>query len=224
MNSIKMTTKNFIIKEGRVCCTDKEVPEEPKKVNCGGTHACTCAGLAFERGANRDVVDGYDDNCPYRYAAALQLIKDNAVLIREEDQDLSRKLIYNQYDPDNCNLTWCGEKGKRVPGEVSCYNQCSKYKEIKDDTFYPVSVEVEIGDGELCKYCNKSKDGHYHDTVLNRYACKAGDLVAALCTFHPQTVARIVEEPVEALQMIMTHTREDGIYQIAKKAIKNINL
>jgi hypothetical protein len=163
-----MTTKNFIIKEGRVCCTDKEVPEEPKEVNCGGTHACTCAGLAFESGANRDVVDGYDDNCPHRYTAALQLIKDNAVLIREEDQERA-------YQEIETRLGYPAKEG----------------------VLYPVSVEVEIGDGELCKYCNKSKDGHYHDTVLNRYACKAGDLVAALCTFHPQTVARIVEEPVK---------------------------
>jgi hypothetical protein len=127
MNSIKMTTKNFIIKEGRVCCTDKEVPEEPKKVNCGGTHACTCAGLAFERGANRDVVDGYDDNCPYRYAAALQLIKDNAVPFHPDDQDKAY--------------------GQLLLSEGAA----------NESVLYPMSMEVEICDVPMAYYFDRTK-------------------------------------------------------------------
>jgi hypothetical protein len=175
MNSIKMTTKNFIIKEGRVCCTDKEVPEDK------------CVHLPREFFAtDNDYEEHYKCfiECGNRYESALQQIKDNAVLIREEDQDLSRKLIYNQYDPDNCNLTWCGEKGKRVPGEVSCYNQCSKYKEIKDDTFYPVSVEVEIVTKGVCCSPIPPNINHHND-------CDKCEGYSEL------KLARIVEEPEE---------------------------
>jgi hypothetical protein len=175
MNSIKMTTKNFIIKEGRVCCTDKEVPEDK------------CVHLPREFFAtDNDYEEHYKCfiECGNRYESALQQIKDNAVLIREEDQDLSRKLIYNQYDPDNCNLTWCGEKGKRVPGEVSCYNQCSKYKEIKDDTFYPVSVEVEIVTKGVCCSPIPPNINHHND-------CDKCEGYSEL------KLARRVEEPVK---------------------------
>jgi hypothetical protein len=128
-----MKTTALIIKEGRVCCTDKEVPEEPKEVNCGGTHACTCAGLAFESGANRDVVDGYDDNCPHRYTAALQLIKDNAVLIREEDQE--RAICY----------MWHVSNTMLPLYEFT--------KSLKENDSYPVSVEV-ILDEQCDSKCN----------------------------------------------------------------------
>jgi hypothetical protein len=165
----------LIIKEGRVCCTDKEVPEDK------------CVHLPREFFAtDNDYEEHYKGfiECGNRYESALQQIKDNAVLIREEDQDLSRKLIYNQYDPDNCNLTWCGEKGKRVPGEVSCYNQCSKYKEIKDDTFYPVSVEVEIVTKGVCCSPIPPNINHHND-------CDKCEGYSEL------KLARIVEEPVK---------------------------
>lgn len=75
-----MSTLHFTIKEDGKLYYLPNVPEEPKQVViCGGTHACTCASLAFENGANRDVVDAFDDNCQYRYKAALQKAKDNAI-------------------------------------------------------------------------------------------------------------------------------------------------
>jgi hypothetical protein len=159
-----MKTTALIIKEGRVCCTDKEVPEKPKEVNCGGTHACTCAGLAFESGANRDVVDGYDDNCPHRYTAALQLIKDNAVPFENQDAIL-KEFAYQK----NGHLT------------ILDYQQYRKHY-LKEDTFYPVSVEVEIitvmSEGWQPTYNNPDNSG-----------CEQ--------PAEPIQLARIVEEPVE---------------------------
>lgn len=74
-------------------------PVEPKDVKCNfGIDACTCAEVAFESGANHDVVDEYDDNCPHRYNSALQ------TAIREakemEDQDKATAIIYNTLDFD----------------------------------------------------------------------------------------------------------------------------
>jgi hypothetical protein len=159
-----MKTTALIIKEGRVCCTDKEVPEKPKEVNCGGTHACTCAGLAFESGANRDVVDGYDDNCPHRYTAALQLIKDNAVPFENQDAIL-KEFAYQK----NGHLT------------ILDYQQYRKHY-LKEDTFYPVSVEVEIitvmSEGWQPTYNNPDNSG-----------CEQ--------PAEPIQLARIVEEPVK---------------------------
>jgi hypothetical protein len=57
--------------EGKFFVSEREWPKEPHDVRCHSTHACNCASMAFESGANRDVVDGYDDNCPYRYKEAL---------------------------------------------------------------------------------------------------------------------------------------------------------
>jgi hypothetical protein len=66
-------------------------PEEPKyDVKCHSTHSCICASLAFENGANRDVVDGYDDNCPHRYQKALSSAIAQAV---EFEDQLSIKTI-----------------------------------------------------------------------------------------------------------------------------------
>jgi hypothetical protein len=46
-------------------------PETPKKVECVSDTACLCAKYAMRDGANRDVVDYYDENCPHRYQSAL---------------------------------------------------------------------------------------------------------------------------------------------------------
>jgi hypothetical protein len=68
-------------------------PEEPKyDVKCHSTHSCICASLAFENGANRDVVDGYDDNCPHRYQKALSSAIAQAVEF--EDQGAIRMHVY----------------------------------------------------------------------------------------------------------------------------------
>jgi hypothetical protein len=68
-------------------------PEEPKyDVKCHSTHSCICASLAFENGANRDVVDGYDDNCPHRYQKALSSAIAQAVEF--EDQEGIVKLAW----------------------------------------------------------------------------------------------------------------------------------
>jgi hypothetical protein len=62
-------------------------PEEPKyDVKCHSTHSCICASLAFENGANRDVVDGYDDNCPHRYQKALSSAIAQAVEFEDQER------------------------------------------------------------------------------------------------------------------------------------------
>jgi hypothetical protein len=39
---------------------------ESQERSCGGEQYCDCAKGAFERKANRDVVDGYEACCPFR--------------------------------------------------------------------------------------------------------------------------------------------------------------
>jgi len=40
---------------------------------------------------------------------------------------------------------------------------------------------------EQCIYCNKTKDNHYHDVILKRYACVSpGGYIAALLTYTPK--------------------------------------
>lgn len=170
-----MKTNSILIKEGKAFAVCEEIPKEPKyKVNCGGTHACTCAGLAFESGANRDVVDGYDDNCPHRYAAALQRVKDNAVLIREEDQDKAfMKLcgpmcVFQHGD----TIEYFEEIWKRSVDLKNAWK-----KKIKEGELYPLSVEVEII--EACAY----------DCCPYNAGCQ-------FCR-EPKKLARIVEEPEE---------------------------
>jgi hypothetical protein len=124
MNSIKMTTKNFIIKEGRVCCTDKEVPEDK------------CVHLPREFFAtDNDYEEHYKGfiECGNRYESALQLIKDNAVLIREEDQE--RAICY----------MWHVSNTRLPLYEFT--------KSLKENDSYPVSVEV-ILDEQCDSKCN----------------------------------------------------------------------
>lgn len=79
-------------------------PEKPKyDVKCHSTHSCICASLAFENGANRDVVDGYDDNCPHRYQKALSSAIAQAVEF--EDQEGILKVVFS-YVVANVNSSW----------------------------------------------------------------------------------------------------------------------
>jgi hypothetical protein len=137
-----MKTTALIIKEGRVCCTDKEVPEKP--IACSVCEHEDILKVCACEIANK------------KYRDTIQLIKDNAVPIDESQQASFRLMIFTKH-------------------------AYTKDFVIKDDTFYPVSVEVEIVTECECL-------GHEPKTlpcVLNDKHCKG------------TKVARIVEEPVK---------------------------
>jgi hypothetical protein len=61
-------------------------PVKPKHdVKCHSSHACICSELAFESGANRYVVDSYDDNCPHRYQKALTSALERSVPFEDKE-------------------------------------------------------------------------------------------------------------------------------------------
>lgn len=95
---MKILNPTVFLKDGELYCLTVEVPNEPKqRINCAGTHACTCASLAFENGANRDVVDGYDDNCPHRYTKALASAKASAVKVKNAYENQVEKIVYGKF-------------------------------------------------------------------------------------------------------------------------------
>jgi hypothetical protein len=142
-----MKTTALIIKEGRVCCTDKEVPEKP--IACSVCEHEDILKVCACEIANK------------KYRDTIQLIKDNAVPIDESQQASFRLMIFTKH-------------------------AYTKDFVIKDDTFYPVSVEVEIitvmSEGWQPTYNNPDNSG-----------CEQ--------PAEPMEVARIVEEPVSKDQV-----------------------
>jgi hypothetical protein len=129
-----MKTTNLFIKEGRVCCTDKEVPEDK------------CVHLPREFFAtDNDYEEHYKGfiECGNRYESALQLIKDNAVLIREEDQE--RAICY----------MWHVSNTRLPLYEFT--------KSLKENDSYPVSVEVEIVTKGVCCSPIPPNINHHND-------------------------------------------------------------
>lgn len=118
-NTFKQNT--FVLKEDGKIYYMPDVPKEPKDVKCTGTHACTCASLAFENGANRDVVDYYDDNCPHAYQKALQSAIDNGIEVSNTDDVLDVAFASD-------NLLQNDEYGR---------------KEWKFNSVYPLNCRVE---------------------------------------------------------------------------------
>lgn len=86
-----MKTEHFTLKEDGKLYWIKDMPVEPRRDSlicqsaAQGKTVCFCADLAFENGANRDVVDNYDDNCPHRYKSALQSAIESAIKVKNQD-------------------------------------------------------------------------------------------------------------------------------------------
>jgi hypothetical protein len=86
-----MNNTALILKDGKVYAFN--MPENPKHdVKCHSRMACICASLAFENGANRDVVDGYDNNCPHKYNKAVEQAISSAVECNNQEQ--AEDIIY----------------------------------------------------------------------------------------------------------------------------------
>jgi hypothetical protein len=71
-------------------------PETPKKVECVSDTACLCAKYAMRDGANRDVVDYYDENCPHRYQSALSQAIKEAVVVEELPDGFYRAVLQSK--------------------------------------------------------------------------------------------------------------------------------
>jgi hypothetical protein len=140
-----MKTTALIIKEGRVCCTDKEVPEKP--IACSVCEHEDILKVCACEIANK------------KYRDTIQLIKDNAVPIDESQQASFRLMIFTKH-------------------------AYTKDFVIKDDTFYPVSVEVEIVTKGVCCSPIPPNINHHND-------CDKCEGYSEL------KLARIVEEPVK---------------------------
>ena len=99
MNTLT-TDKVYYSPEGKFFVSEREWPKEPHDVRCHSTHACNCASMAFESGANRDVVDGYDDNCPYRYKSALSRCLSEAYEVRDKNDEV-QILLWDHNSPSH---------------------------------------------------------------------------------------------------------------------------
>jgi hypothetical protein len=171
-----MKTKALIIKEGRVFCTDKEVPEDK------------CVHLPREFFAtDNDYEEHYKGfiECGNRYESALQQIKDNAVLIREEDQDKAWMKL--------CGPMSVAEHGDSIEYFEHVWKMGDSLKnawkaKLKEGVLYPVSVEVEIVTKGVCCSPIPPNINHHND-------CDKCEGYSEL------KLARIVEEPVSKDQV-----------------------
>jgi hypothetical protein len=117
-----MNNTALILKDGKVYAFN--MPENPKHdVKCHSRMACICASLAFENGANRDVVDGYDNNCPHKYNKAVEQAISSAVECL--DQEHAKKLLRDFHADGNLLQSWKTYHPYVIPGlTFTVIDQC----------------------------------------------------------------------------------------------------
>lgn len=134
------TAKEAFYHQGLFRYSEKGWPKEPKHdVKCHSKSACKCAELAFESGSNRDVVDGYDDNCPHRYQQVLSLTIKESVPF--EDQDIIKSIVEDSLyegDPSLVNIKEGLYTFPEVEGDVV---EVPEFPGM-DHTSYPTFINV----------------------------------------------------------------------------------
>jgi len=74
-----------------------------EKNKCTGEKYCDCAREAMKRGANRDWVDGTEDDCPFRKTKETQVQSPT----KNQDVEQTAEEVLKR-----CLLKWCPEKEK----------------------------------------------------------------------------------------------------------------